>query len=80
MPNDPPGSLKPRMRVNGDASKPGGELEGSDDEKNLVHNDGTLTDHLEIKMRQLHLGDATEKVFLGKVQTFFTVEASKVAD
>lgn len=47
------------------------DMDHSNNEINLTHNDGTDQAHLvEMHMQKLHLGDTTEKRFLGKVREF----------
>ncbi|KAG8882463.1 hypothetical protein FRB97_008192 [Tulasnella sp. 331] len=55
-----------RTSTNGDTPTALVDLEGSDDERNLTSNDGTLPPSVDARIRQLHLGDAGEKLYLGK--------------
>ncbi|KAG8888107.1 hypothetical protein FRB98_008373 [Tulasnella sp. 332] len=60
----------------GDTFKSEREVDGSDNENSLAVNDGTLTEHMEMKMQRLHLGDVTEKLFLGKSSARSLVQAA----
>ncbi|KAG8864804.1 hypothetical protein FRB96_003390 [Tulasnella sp. 330] len=55
-----------RATPTGDSPTTSVDLEGSDDEINLTHNDGTLPGPLDAKMQQLHLEDTGDKLYLGK--------------
>ncbi|KAG8864936.1 hypothetical protein FRB96_003523 [Tulasnella sp. 330] len=53
------------------------DLEPSDDDTNLKRNDGTtITEHLERRMEKLHLGDESEKTFMGKSSGVALVQAA----
>ncbi|KAG9013058.1 hypothetical protein FRB94_003890 [Tulasnella sp. JGI-2019a] len=53
------------------------DIENSDHERNLTNNDGTVAERqLEVDMQKLHLGDTTEKRFLGKSAGISLIQAA----